>query len=185
MRLRATLPSMSLPSLPALSLALHVLTVLGLGLMAGFFWTYSANVNLAMLTVDGPTYAIVQSAFNRHVRHALFFVFFFGPPVGAALALAANGRAWRQAWFATLALAGLLYLLGIVVFTAHVNLPLNYYTESWNPAALPSDWAHTRDRWNTANLWRTGASIGAFALALGALVWRTTPGAPPRATAAA
>ena len=54
------------------------------GVMAGFFWTYSANVNLAMLTVDGATYATVQSAFNRHVRHALFFALFFG--IGLAIA---------------------------------------------------------------------------------------------------
>jgi len=54
-----------------LPLALHALAVAAFGVMAGFFWTYSANVNLAMLTVDGATYATVQSAFNRHVRHAL------------------------------------------------------------------------------------------------------------------
>ncbi len=38
--------------------------------MAGFFWTYSDNVNLAMLQVDGATYATVQSLFNMNVRHA-------------------------------------------------------------------------------------------------------------------
>jgi len=49
-----------------------------LGLMAGFFWTYSYNVNLAMLQVDGATYATVQSLFNVNVRHAAFFMLFFG-----------------------------------------------------------------------------------------------------------
>ena len=48
------------------------------GLMAGFFGTYTFNVNLAMLKVDGPTYATVQSLFNQHVRHAGFFSIFFG-----------------------------------------------------------------------------------------------------------
>lgn len=47
--------------------------------MAGFFATYSANVNLATLELNGPTYAQVQSAFNRNVRHAGFFACFFGP----------------------------------------------------------------------------------------------------------
>ena len=69
------------PSLPdRLSLAAQLLTVLLLGLMAGFFATYSANVNLATLELNGPTYAQVQSAFNRYVRHAGFFACFFGPP---------------------------------------------------------------------------------------------------------
>jgi len=102
----------------------------------------------------------------------------------AALALLAGWRQWRGGWFAALAMAGLLYLLGIVVFTAQVNLPLNHYTESWDPAALPADWAATRERWNAANLWRTGASAAAFALALAALVWlRATPPRRPPAPA--
>jgi anti-sigma-K factor RskA len=62
--------------------------------------------------------------------------------------------------------------LGIVVFTAQVNLPLNAYTESWNPQALPADWARTRERWNAANLWRSVASAIAFVLAVAALAAR-------------
>ena len=42
-------------------------------------------------------------------------------------------------------MAGLLYLLGIVVFTAQVSLPLNHYTESWDPRCQ-TDWAATRER---------------------------------------
>lgn len=167
-----------------LSLVLHAVAVAALGIMAGFFWTYTINVSPALLTVDGAVYAQVQSAFNRHVRHALFFTFFFGPPVVAALALAAGRRQWRRAWFAGLGVSGLLYLLGIVFFTAQVNLPLNHYTESWNPQALPTDWAQTRERWNTANLWRSGVSAAAFVLALGALTCRALPQAE-RPTAAA
>ena len=175
-----------LPNSPRLllSLLLHALAVAALGIMAGFFWTYAINVSPALLTVDGAVYAQVQSAFNRHVRHALFFCFFFGPPVVAALALVAGWRQWRRAWFAGLGVAALLYLLGIVFFTAQVNLPLNHYTESWGPQALPPDWAQTRERWNAANLWRSWASAAAFLLALGALAGRALP-PPARPTAAA
>ena len=94
--------------------------------MAGFFWTYSFNVNLAMLNVDGKTYAEVQSLLNENVRHNIFFLFFFG--------------------------AEIVYILGIIMFTAQVNLPLNYYTESWNPMQLPTDWHTVRESWNQANL---------------------------------
>ncbi|WP_197477698.1 MULTISPECIES: hypothetical protein [unclassified Marinomonas] len=48
------------------------------GLMAGFFATYSFNVNYAMLAVDASTYAEVQSLFNINVRHTGFFLCFFG-----------------------------------------------------------------------------------------------------------
>ena len=138
------------PRFPALSFAGLFLAVLSLGLMAGFFGTYSANVNLATLALDGPTYALVQSAFNRNVRHALFFAVFFGPPLWCALALV---TAWqpRRGWWRLTVLVGAGYALGIVFFTRQVNLPLNHLTESWTPATLPADWTATRDAWNRAN----------------------------------
>jgi hypothetical protein len=38
------------------------------GIMAGFFWAYTFNVNLAMLEVSGQTYAIVQSLSSIFLR---------------------------------------------------------------------------------------------------------------------
>ncbi|MDP2574616.1 DUF1772 domain-containing protein [Vibrio penaeicida] len=144
---------------------LEATSTLLLGLMAGFFATYSFNVNYAMLEVDGSTYATVQSLFNINVRHAGFFVCFSG----AALLPAITGVVWlrkdkRQAlvWLAI----ALSYFIGIVIFTRFVNLPLNYYTESWNPAALPDDWEDIRDQWNTANLLRVIVSMITFSIAL-------------------
>lgn len=157
-------------SLPAL--APHALAVVWLGLMAGFFSTYSANVNLAMLQMDGAIYATVQSAFNRNVRHVLFFALFFGAPVWCAIALVAAWREHRQRWWRVLALVGMAYAVGIIVFTQQVNLPLNYTTEAWNPQALPANWARVRDQWNAANLWRALLSLGLFGTALGSLVAR-------------
>lgn len=153
------------PLQPA-SILVQVLAIFWLGIMAGFFATYSANVSLATQGLDGSLYAVVQSALNRNVRHALFFVFFFAPPALCLLALVLGWRG-RQRWGWFMLAAGLLYLLGIVFFTREVNLPLNAYTESWNPAALPADWSQTRDRWKLANDWRTAASAFAF---LGGLV---------------
>lgn len=163
------------------SWAALVLAVFSLGLMAGFFATYTGNVNLATGELDGPTYALVQSAFNRNVRHAAFFALFFGPPLWCVLALASGWRA-RAGWWWLVALVGLGYALGIVIFTQQVNLPLNHLTESWTPATLPPDWAATRDAWNRANAWRAAWSALLFAAGLVALVWRAA--GPPAAVAA-
>lgn len=163
---------MSLTALPRLSLTLQLLTVFALGIMAGFFGTYSANVNLATLQLDGPTYAVVQSGFNRHVRHALFFAFFFGPvPLGMITLF----LAWRQhgrGWWRLMACVVLAHALGIVWFTREINLPLNQLTESWTPDTLPDDWSAVRDAWNRANLWRAILSVGLFALGLLSLCLR-------------
>lgn len=173
-------------SLMRLSLTAQVLTVFALGLMAGFFGTYSVNVNLATHELDGPTYALVQSAFNRNVRHALFFAFIFGPVPLALLTLASAWRSGQQAWWRMNALILVAYALGIVLFMREVNLPLNYLTESWTPATLPDNWQTARDAWTRANAWRTVLCTGLFGLGLLALVQRARPrsagvkGAEPR-----
>jgi uncharacterized membrane protein len=136
------------------------------------FWTYSANVNLAMLQMDGFLYATAQSAFNRNVRHLLFFAFFFGPPCWSALALLVAWPSYRRKWWLALAFACVAYLLGIVLFTQQVNLPLNRTIEGWNPQALPNDWTLIRDQWNQANLWRTVVSAVSFIVATFTLVNR-------------
>ena len=142
------------------------------GVMAGFFWTYTFNVNLAMLQVDGETYAKVQSLFNENVRHLMFFAFFFGGGLFSIIAVLANLRQWRTFPFWLVALAAVIYIAGIIVFTQQVNLPLNYYTESWQPSDLPADWMETRNRWNDANAVRVVTSFLPFLLCVVALVLR-------------
>ncbi|MEM7734572.1 MAG: DUF1772 domain-containing protein [Deinococcota bacterium] len=149
------------------------LSTLALGIMAGFFWTYAFNVNLAMLELDGATYATVQSLLNINVRHPMFFSFFFGAGVLSVIALIANGRRWRSVVFGFLLIACISYVVGIILFTRQVNLPLNYYTESWDPQQLPADWASIRNQWNRANSLRVGTSGLAFVLSLSALLSRT------------
>ena len=144
------------------------------GIMAGFFYTYTFNVNLAMLEVDGATYATVQSLFNQNVRHFMFFIFFFGGAAVSVIALAANWQAYRTLPFWLIAAAGTIYIGGIVAFTANVNLPLNAYTESWNPQAVPADWMDVRAAWNRANAFRVFAACLAFALYLVALLVRAS-----------
>ncbi len=144
------------------------------GIMAGFFWTYTFNVNLAMLAVDGATYATVQSLFNQNVRHFIFFLFFFGGALFSLLALIINWRHWRTPAFWMLACAALVYIGGVIVFTAVVNLPLNEYTESWDPQNLPADWAEVRTQWNRANAVRVGTAGLAFVLTLAALTVRAS-----------
>ncbi len=183
-------PRSSRPAFPpasavssTVSLWAQFATVLALGLMAGFFSTYSANVNLATRELDGPTYALVQSAFNRHVRHALFFAAFFGPVPLGLLGLAAAWRERARPWWRLLACVVVAYALGIVLFTREVNLPLNHLTESWTPATLPADWADTRDAWNRANLFRALLSTALFSASLCTLALRLRRGtAAPAAT---
>lgn len=146
-----------------------------LGLMAGFFGTYSFNVNLAMLQVDGPVYAEVQSLLNRNVRHAGFFLLFFGAGLFPLAAALLNWSQRRRASFWLLLAAAGLYIAGVIFWTQQVNLPLNAYTESWPVTAPPDDWETTRQQWNSANMLRVWVSLLALMLSLAALVLRLAP----------
>ena len=145
---------------------------IALGIMAGFFWTYTFNVNLAMLNVDGKTYAEIQSLFNENVRHFMFFVFFFGAGGLSLLAAAINYKHRKHSSFWLILIAAIVYIFGIIVFTAQVNLPLNFITESWDPSDLPEDWEVVRNSWNQANAIRVGTSFTAFVLGMCALCVR-------------
>ena len=148
------------------------LAIIVFGYMAGFFWTYTYNVNLAMLQVDGQTYAVVQSLFNENVRHFAFFLFFFGGAFVPIAAILLNLKNWRHISFWLLVIAAVVYIAGIIFYTRSVNLPLNSYTESWDPMNLPLDWAETRDSWNSANSFRVTTSATSFALSVVALCTR-------------
>lgn len=152
-----------------------------LGIMAGFFWTYSYNINLAMLEIDGATYAQMQSLLNENVRHPMFFLFFFGSGALSLIAVITNFSQRRSLSFIFITGACLIYIFGIIVFTRQVNLPLNYYTESWNPASLPADWELVRRQWNSANLTRVITSGTAFVLGILALITRSPASSAPKA----
>ncbi|MEI5908714.1 DUF1772 domain-containing protein [Bacillus spongiae] len=145
-----------------------------IGIMSGFFYTYTINVNLAMLEVSGEIYATVQSLFNENVRHFIFFIFFFGGGLASVIALIANIKHYKTISFWLIALAGVIYIFGIIIFTAQVNLPLNYETESWNPQVLPENWEQTRDAWNQANALRLLFSTLSFVLYIIVLVIRAS-----------
>ncbi|MDP5277030.1 DUF1772 domain-containing protein [Chengkuizengella axinellae] len=150
------------------------IALLIIGIMAGFFYTYTINVNLAMLEVSGEIYATVQSLFNENVRHFMFFIFFFGGGVASVIAVLANIKYYKTISFWLIVSAGIIYIFGIIIFTAQVNLPLNYETESWNPQALPKDWEQTRDDWNQANSIRVLFSMLSFILYILVLVIRAS-----------
>ncbi len=67
--------------------------------------------------------------------------------------------------------AAVMLLLGIV-FTLVFEVPVNKQIWSWNPAAVPANWAALRDRWMTFHVARTAAGVVAFVCALLALIKR-------------
>ncbi|MFE6487320.1 anthrone oxygenase family protein [Streptomyces sp. NPDC057757] len=113
--------------------------------------------------------------FDRHtytqVRHAeldsldrLAAVTLLPALIATASLLAVTYRARRRPRWSTL--TALVLLVGILVLTLVVNLPINADQLDWNAQAPPADWATVRDHWQIAHGVRTAAAV----LAFGALI---------------
>jgi uncharacterized membrane protein len=76
-----------------------------------------------------------------------------------------------------LALASLALMVGALVVTLAVNVPIDVEINRWTANTLPSDWTTTRDRWEFYHTVRTFASIAAVGFAIAsALNWTPSSG---------
>jgi len=62
--------------------------------------------------------------------------------------------------------AGSLLMIGSLIITLWVNVPIDNQIRSWTETSLPSDWGRIRDRWEAFHTARTFVSIGALASVL-------------------
>jgi uncharacterized membrane protein len=144
---------------------LHLVSVLLLGLLAGFFYAYSNSVMWGLDDTAPEAAIAAMQGINRVVRNPLFAASFFGAPLATTVAAA---FLWRRAGaaaglVAVLALALCLLAVGI---TAVVNVPMNEALAALDPAAVdPAQaWSDYSERWTFWNHVRFAASLLAFAL---------------------
>lgn len=142
---------------------LWMLTLLLSGLIAGFFFAFSADVNLATAALPAQDYVRVQQLINLKVRNGMFALVYFGAVIVPALLLAVSWRAWRSVRYRIAAFGYLLYVTGAFLVTREINVPINNEMASWNLQQVPTVWAAMRDRWNDANLFRTVVATLSFA----------------------
>jgi hypothetical protein len=68
------------------------------------------------------------------------------------------------------ALFALVLLVGSIIITLTRMEPLNRIANTWNPGALPSDWACARDRWLSWQRIRTAVTVVSFVSLLASLI---------------
>jgi uncharacterized membrane protein len=139
-----------------------LLSLLATGAIFGFFYAWICSTMWG-LDAAAPTVAIAaMQAINASVRNIVFAPAFFGTPVLllTTAVLARQARRRESAW-AFLA-AGLIYLLGGLVLTVTVNVPMN---EALAAVRLPLDreqakavWSAYSGPWQAWNVVRTAAS---------------------------
>jgi uncharacterized membrane protein len=75
-----------------------------------------------------------------------------------------------------LMLAGFALLVGALVITLTVNVPIDRTIDRWTVQSLPPDWSTSRDRWQTYHTLRTFVSLAGFGCALAAILWTSGGG---------
>jgi uncharacterized membrane protein len=149
------------------------ITLILSGAIAGFFYAYSVSVMRGLDATD-PQHAIAaMQGINATVRNALFAPAFFGTPVMAALTGALFIFGHRRKAGLVLILAAAVYVLGALLPTFLVNVPMN---DALAVASIPADqqdaqtlWTNYSTRWTEWNHLRLAFSMLSLALVGAAL----------------
>ena len=140
---------------------LAFLSLLLSGAIFGFFYAWVCSTMWGLDAADPRIAVQAMQAMNASVRNAVFAPAFFGTPV---VLLVTATIAWTRSRRAALAFgaAGVVYLVGGLVLTMVVNVPMN---EALAEIVLTGErdeaaaiWAAYSPRWQVFNVARTIAS---------------------------
>jgi uncharacterized membrane protein len=153
-----------------MNLAVTLLTlaaVLGSGLIAGLFFTFSTFVMQALAQVAPQNGIRTMQAINRTVMNPLTMGFFMGTALLSVAIIAYAAFTWSNPQAPWLIAGGALYLASFVI-TAGGNVPMNNALETKDAASdeAAAYWQHYLSRWLTFNHVRAvAASLATVAYA--------------------
>ena len=147
---------------------LAILALLHAGAIFGFFYAWVCSTMWGLDAAD-PNVAIpAMQAMNASVRNPVFALGFFGTPVVLAAAALTAWRTEERRGALLFASAGLLYVLGAMVPTVTINVPLNEVLAALETplgtAAAREAWQAYSGPWQFWNAVRAIAGGGALLL---------------------
>jgi uncharacterized membrane protein len=154
----------------------------GVGLMGGLFFAFGTTVMSSLERMPPGQGATAMNLINVRIQNPLFLLIFLGTAlICLALAVLAFVRDNPGRWW--LLAGAALYLVGVMVLSFAVNIPLNDTLAALDPnsAAGATEWLNYLARWNPANNVRAAAcllGVIAFGLALNAGVGSQPSSAP-------
>ena len=138
---------------------LAILSLVFAGAMFGFFFAWVCSTMWGLDSTDPNVAIAAMQAMNASVRNWVFAPAFFGTPVLLILSALAALRLRKRRVATYFALAGLLYVVGAMVPTMTVNVPLN---EALALVETPLDPAGAREAWgNYSGAWQFWNTIRA------------------------
>jgi uncharacterized membrane protein len=148
-----------------------LVSALGCGLMAGFFFAFSICVMKA-LGVIPPAHGIsAMQSINVAVINPWFLTPYFGMAVLSVVLIIAAVLRWHEPGAAYVVAGGLLYFLGTFLVTMLFNVPRNnalaaVAATSTEGAALWADYLIAWTKWNHVRTIAALAGAASFTIAL-------------------
>lgn len=141
------------------------IAVLGSGIMAGLFFVFSAFMMTALSRLPAAQGIAAMQSINVAIINPVFLTVFMGTAVLCALLIAVAFFRWADAGSAWLLAGGVLYLIGVIVVTMVVNVPMNDAIAAADPASAEGAalWTRYLNDWVMWNHVRTASSIAALA----------------------
>ena len=148
-------------------------SVIGSGVLAGIFFSWSNLVMPALGRIPASAGIAAMNATNEVVQNPLFFLFFLGVPLLGVLLAVHAVMNFGQSGSLPLIAGAILVVVGMFGVTMLGNVPMNEALARLDPdsTAAAEYWQFVLDRWTFWNHVRTLACLVAaicFGLALGA-----------------
>jgi uncharacterized membrane protein len=148
-------------------------------LVAGVMWGTWLSLARTMTQYDAATFLTDGKHMIDNLAVIMAVLMISAVVIGlVAVVLLFRSRSTTAAW---LAVIGLVLMIGVLVITLAVEVPIDNLIVNWTEETLPADWQQIRARWATFHTVRTFLSLGAVAVAVGAgLTLRPTAGEASR-----
>jgi uncharacterized membrane protein len=145
-------------------LALSVVAALGAGLIAGFFFAFSACVMEALSRLQPSNGIAAMQSINVVVLNPLFLGAFFGTAIICIILSTAALLMWSMAGMGFLIAGSLFYLVGAILVTVAGNVPLNNKLAAVERQTIEGQelWGRYLSYWTGWNHVRTIASLVAM-----------------------
>ena len=145
---------------------LTLVTAIACGLVAGFFFAFSAGVMKSLARLPAAQGLAAMQSINVVVINPLFMGALFGTALACAVLVAAAFVEWGEPYAVYLLVGGLVYLVGAILLTIVYHVPRNDALAALDPndADAPSHWDRYVRGWTAWNHVRTIAPLVSVAL---------------------
>jgi uncharacterized membrane protein len=145
---------------------LTLVTAVACGLVAGFFFAFSATVMKSLARLPAAQGIAAMQSINVVVINPLVMGALFGTALASVVLVVAAFLEWGEPYAVYLLVGGAVYLVGVVVLTGAYHVPRNDTLAKLDPNSpgATSDWSRYVREWTAANHVRTLAPLAAAVL---------------------